>query len=54
MVFTVVTGVVLWDIDVTEESVASIFMVEIEVFALQACYVCFCLLTLRDKMSVQS
>jgi hypothetical protein len=36
-VFRVVTCVVLWDTDVTEESAASIFMVEIEVFALQAC-----------------
>ena len=49
MVFRVVTCVVLWDTDVTEESAASIFMVEIEVFALQACIsitFVFCLLTL--------
>ena len=36
MVFIVVICVVLWDGDVTEESAASIVMVEIEVFALQA------------------
>jgi len=52
MIFRVVTCVVLWDTDVTEESAASIFMVEIEVFAVQACIaicVCFCLLTCGIK-----
>ena len=57
MVFRVVTRVVLWNTEVTEESAASIFMVEVEVFALLACnamYVCFWLLTFRDNISVQS